>query len=90
MSQVHANPEEIRRFIGELKQFNERIGDEFGKLDMRFKRLGETWRDQEYAKFSEVFQQTFKMLNKLTAETTTYTSFLAKKAKALEIYRETR
>ena len=46
------DPEEVRRFADELKRFNTDLQERVVSLQARFSALGDTWQDQEHAKFS--------------------------------------
>ena len=56
------DPEQVRRFADELKRFNTDLQDKIASLQARFAALGDTWQDQEHAKFAEEFKQTVKEL----------------------------
>ena len=61
--QAIASPEDLERFAHELKQFNAQLSDAMGRLSGQFTRLGDTWRDQEHAKFAQEFEQTVRVLH---------------------------
>lgn len=52
MSQAIVNPEELRHFAGNLKQFDAELQSNMARLQAQYHRLGDTWRDQEHAKFA--------------------------------------
>jgi uncharacterized protein YukE len=62
MPQAIANPEDLRRFAAELKQFNGQLRESTSRLQAQFARLGDTWRDQEHQKFAQEFEQTMRVL----------------------------
>ena len=62
MAQAVVNPEELRRFAQNLKQFNAELRDKMGTLHGQLISLGDTWRDQEHEKFAEEFSQTMHVL----------------------------
>lgn len=39
-----------------LKRYSEELDSKTSQLKSRYRRLGETWRDQKYAKFSQEFE----------------------------------
>lgn len=84
--QVMVRPEDLRKFIGELKQFTSRLNNDSNRLHAQFKRLGETWRDQEYMRFAQEFQQATKVFNKFNEESDRYITYLNKKTEAAEEY----
>lgn len=61
---VILDPKEIRLFASQLKQFNSELLNNSSRLEGQFHRLGETWRDPAYAKFSDEFTQTMKNLRR--------------------------
>ena len=48
--------------------------------------LGDTWRDQEHAKFAEDFKQTMKALKKFIEVSNQHTPYLLRKAQRIEEY----
>ena len=80
------DPEEVRRFAEELKRFNSDLQDRIVSLQARFSALGDTWQDQEHAKFAEEFKQTVKALKKFIESSNQHTPFLLKKAQRIEEY----
>lgn len=48
-----SDPAEIRRFQAALRQFNSEISSSTGRTRAQLRSLGSTWRDQEYARFSQ-------------------------------------
>jgi len=85
-----ADPNEIRRFAGELKHFCTNLEAELVAIHRRFVRLGETWRDQEYAKFSEEFERMLTAARKFTEASRHHVPFLLRKAEALQNYLDQR
>ena len=61
------DPAEVRRFAEELKRFNQDLQNGITLLQARFAALGETWQDQEHAKFAEEFRQTMTLLDEWKA-----------------------
>ena len=55
MPKAIVDPEPLRRFAFELKRFNDEVQAQLSSIQQQFARLGETWQDQEYAKFAEFF-----------------------------------
>jgi hypothetical protein len=51
-------------------------------LQARFAALGDTWQDQEHAKFSEEFRDTMKVLKKFIESSNVHTPFLLRKGAA--------
>lgn len=80
------DPEEVRRFAEELKRFNIDVQNRMASLQARFASLGDTWQDQEHARFSEEFKQTLKALKKFIEISNQHTPYLLRKAQRIEEY----
>ncbi len=80
------DPEEVRRFAEELKKFNTDLQNRMASLQARFAALGDSWQDQEHAKFSEEFKQTLKALKKFVEISNLHTPYLLRKAQRIEDY----
>jgi uncharacterized protein YukE len=61
---VILDPQELRLFAGQLKQFNSDLAANAARLEAQFRRLGETWRDPAYAKFADEFERTMNNLRR--------------------------
>ena len=90
MAQAIMNPEEVRRFAEEVRRFNADLQDRLVSLQARFAALGDTWQDQEHAKFVEEFQQTLKALKRFVEISTQHTPYLLRKAQRIEEYLDQR
>ena len=80
------DPEEVKRFAEELQRFNRDVQNRLGALQARYAALGESWQDQEHAKFSEEFRDTMKVLKKFIESSNQHTPFLLRKAQRIEEY----
>jgi uncharacterized protein YukE len=80
------DPELVRRFAEELKRFNTDLQDKIASLQARFASLGDTWQDQEHAKFAEEFKQIMKALKKFVDVSNQQTPYLLRKAQRIEEY----
>ena len=80
------DPEQVRRFADELKRFNTDLQDRIASLQARFAALGDTWQDQEQAKFAEEFSQIMKALKKFVEVSNQQTPYLLRKAQRIEEY----
>ena len=80
------DPEQVRRFADELKRFNTDLQDKLASLQARFAALGDTWSDQEHAKFGEEFKQIVKALKKFIEISNQQTPYLLRKAQRIEEY----
>ncbi|HVV72789.1 MAG TPA: WXG100 family type VII secretion target [Verrucomicrobiae bacterium] len=86
MAQAIMDPEQVRRFADELKRFNSDLQDKIASLQARFSALGDTWQDQEQAKFAEEFAQIMKALKKFVEVSNQQTPYLLRKAQRIEEY----
>ena len=86
MAQAIMDPEKVRRFAEELQRFNSDLESRMVLLHARFNALGDTWQDQEHAKFSEEFRDTMKVLKKFIESSNQHTPFLLRKAQRIEEY----
>ena len=86
MSKAIMDPAEVRRFAEELKRFNQDLQNRIALLQARFAALGDTWQDQEHARFAEEFRQTMKAFTKFMEISSQHTPFLLRKAQRIEEY----
>ncbi len=86
MAQANVDPAELRRFASDLNRFNGELQSLMSGLHGRLRGLENTWRDQEQRKFTEVFEQTLKVLTIFLENSHQHASFLSKKAAAIEAY----
>lgn len=86
MSQAIIDPAEVRRFAEELRRFNTDVAERTAQLQARFAALGDTWQDQEQAKFAEEFKQTMKALKRFVEVSNLHGPFLLRKAQRIEEY----
>ncbi len=90
MSQAIVDPNELRRFAHNLKRFSEDLQMSLAGLHGQMLTLGETWRDQEHAKFVQEFENTLKMLEHFMAAASLHVPFLIHKAERIEEYLQQR
>ena len=88
MSQAHVDPQSLRQFNDELRQFNEFIEEFLIDIKHKLNRLGETWRDQEYEKFTNVFQGTKRLLENFNDEAAKIVPQLEKEADLAEKFQK--
>ena len=86
MSQAIVNPRELRRFASDLKRFNAELRGSTARLQAQFYRLGDTWRDQEHARFAREFEQTMRVLERFRQVADEQIPFLVRKADAADEY----
>ena len=86
MAQAIMDPEKVRRFADELQRFNTDLENRLTLLHARFAALGDTWGDQEHAKFADEFQQTARALKKFVELSEQHVPYLLRKAQKVEDY----
>jgi WXG100 family type VII secretion target len=86
MPQAIMDPEQVRKFADELKRFNSDLQDKIASLQARFAALGDTWQDQEHAKFADEFKQIMKALKKFIEVSNQQSPYLLRKAQRIEEY----
>jgi uncharacterized protein YukE len=64
MSTVISNADELDDFASGLEAFSHELADQSSLMRARFRRLGETWRDPQYARFAQEFEQTMRNLER--------------------------
>ena len=90
MPQAIIDPAEVRRFAEELRRFSTDVSERTTQLQARFAALGDSWQDQEQAKFAEEFKQTMKVLKKFVEASNQHGPFLMRKAQKIEEYLQQR
>jgi uncharacterized protein YukE len=90
MSKAIMDPVEVQRFAEELKRFNQDVQNRMTLLQARFAALGDTWQDQEHARFADEFRQTMKALLKFIDLSNQHTPFLLRKAQRIQEYLDQR
>lgn len=86
MAKAVADPEELRRFAQLLKAFNANMAQAMQQLQGNAIALGQTWRDQEHAKFQQEFEQTIRQLQRFVEASEEQVPLLLRKAERLEAY----
>lgn len=80
------DPAELRNFASSLKRFTGDLKSSTGNLRAQFNRLGETWRDQEHARFAQEFKQTMRVIDHFIQTSEQHVPFLLRKAQRAEDY----
>lgn len=86
MAQAVVDPAEIRRFAGNLKRYLSQRQAELNALHGQFLSLGDTWRDQEYDRFRESFEEQLKTDERFLEVASEFLPFLMRKAERIEEY----
>jgi len=86
VSKAIVDPEELRRFAVDLKNFNTAVQEQIGVVQRRFNKLGETWRDQEHEKFAENFERMITTMNRFVETSNQHIPVLMRKAQKIQEY----
>ena len=86
MSQAIIDPAEVRRFAEELRRFNTDVSERTTQLQARFAALGDSWQDQEHAKFAEEFKETLAAMKRFVEVSNAHGPYLLRKAQRIEEY----
>jgi uncharacterized protein YukE len=86
MSQAIVDPEELRRFAGNLKRFDAELRTQMLALQGQMKNLGQSWRDQEHLKFTDEFEQAMQSVARFLEAVELHVPFLLRKAERIEDY----
>jgi uncharacterized protein YukE len=86
LSKAIVDPEELRRFAFELRRFNTDTQAQITSIQRRFVKLGETWQDQEHAKFADTFERMMGTLAKFVDASEKHIPFLLRKAQKIQDY----
>lgn len=84
---IRINTDEVIKFVSQLKAFNDLLEQQSKTLNNQFKNLGESWKDQEYKKFSAEFDTTMKAIKNFLDTSKDYGPYLLRKIKPLDDYR---
>ena len=84
MAQIHTDPEKMRKFAGDLKRFSDTVSGEMSGIRGRLGRLGETWQDQQYEAFVDVFVRAEEKLRDFVRETQRAAPLIERDAAAIE------
>ncbi len=90
MAQAVVNPDDLRRFAGNLRQFNNELLNQLTVIHGQFGGLGQTWRDKEHQKFAEELESTLTVLKRFVEATNQHVPFLMRKAERIEEYLQQR
>lgn len=86
MAKAIVDPEHLQRFAGNLRSFSEDLRERSGQLHRQFQQLGETWRDQEQARFAQEFAQMLASLERFANVADEQIPVLQRKAAAIQAY----
>ncbi|WP_422930531.1 WXG100 family type VII secretion target [Singulisphaera sp. PoT] len=86
MGQAIVNPDDLRRFATQLRQFNNDLMAQMTALHGQLAGLSSSWRDREHDKFVEEFETTLKVVARFVDATNQHVPFLLRKAERVEEY----
>ena len=86
MAQANVDPDELRRFANNLRQFNTELSESLSSLHSQLLGLGQSWRDREHDKFAEEFESTMTVLTRFIEVADEHVPFLMRKADRAEEY----
>ncbi len=86
MAKAVADPEDMRQFAMNLKKFTGGLRQQMTALKGQASALGQTWRDQEHAKFAGEFDDTMRAMARFCEHAEQHIPFLVRKAERLEEY----
>ena len=90
MTRAAVDPDELERFVTALRRFNESSRGELATVSRQFKRLGESWQDEEEARFAQSFDQMVRVMTKFLDDSDRQVPVLARKAEAIRAYLDRR
>ena len=90
MPKAIVDPDDLHRFAIELKHFSSQVQEQLAGINRRFGKLGETWQDQEHAKFAGEFQHMIRVLAKFVSSSEEQVPILLRKAESIRRYLEQR
>ena len=90
MPKAVVDPDDLHRFAVDLRRFGSEVQVQIAAIHRQFGKLGETWQDQEHAKFAEEFEQMVVVMKKFLTESEKQVPLLMRKAEAIQNYLDAR
>jgi len=88
MAKAIVDPDDLHRFAVELRRFSGRVQEQVSGVNRQFAKLGDTWQDQEHAKFAGEFQHMIMVLTKFVSAAEEQVPLLLRKAESIRRYLE--
>lgn len=85
-NRVHTDPEHIRQFATDLSGFRERVTELTDQVHGQLATLGDTWQDEAYQQFCEVFAGARHRIAKFSQEVEQVLPELRRDAQRAEAY----
>ena len=86
MSQIHSYSDALRNFATEVTSFARVVDEQLSRLSAAMGRLGDTWEDEGYKKFSDEFIRTQQRVKQLMEDTRVMKLELTQRADVLDDY----
>lgn len=86
MAKAVVDPDELRHFAMSLKKFLTGLNGSMAQMQGQMISLGQTWRDQEHAKFQSEFEDTLRALSRFSESAERHIPFLLRKAERIDEY----
>ncbi len=90
MAKAIVDPEDLRKFAVDLRRFGSEVQAHLARINLQFSKVGDTWQDQEHAKFAQEFQLMVRVLSKFIASTEQQAPLLLRKAESIRAYLDQR
>jgi uncharacterized protein YukE len=75
--------ESLERFAGQLQAFNQDLTQIMSKIEGQLQNLGDSWRDEQYARFVETWRAASNPMRKYLGDSPGYVRYLKTKAAKL-------
>ena len=85
-NKVYVEPERLRKFANDLKIFRSDVNELTSRLRGNLNRLSDSWQDQEFEKFRQVFEVAQERLRKFSDEIEQTVPKIERDAQAAEDY----
>jgi WXG100 family type VII secretion target len=86
VTQIHSDSDALRSFANEVSSFARAVDEELGRLRAAMGRLGDTWEDDGYKKFSDEFTRTQHRVKQLMEDARVMKLELTQRADVLDAY----
>ena len=90
MPRAVVDPEQVRRFAANLEQSSQDIRSQKTAMIAAFARLHETWRDEKYSRFDQLFTESAQLIERYVQQSERYSQFLKQKAERAQRYLDQR
>lgn len=88
--QTIVDPDEVRRFAGQLDQNAEAVRSGVRRADHSFHEMRAVWRDAKYAEFEAMFDEAKALLEDFVNRSECYAEHLRHRSRLLDSYHDNR